>query len=180
MLALAKGHPNALAILIARHRDWAVAEAHRILKERRVVAVDAEDVAQMAFLRLWQHPCQYRREAGFRTYLGTILDNLILNEIRRPQSQGSAGLDEIAGHAPSPEQAMEDAEQSLRLRSAVGSLPARQGEAIKLKLQDCSNEDIGAAVDTTNKGAKRLIEKAIVALRATLGGSVRRPPRKKN
>lgn len=64
----------------------------------------AQDVAQEAFVRVYQHRDDYRPVARFSTWLYTIARNLALNELRnrahRPRTVGGAGEDD---GSPRPE-----------------------------------------------------------------------------
>jgi hypothetical protein len=60
------------------------------------------------------------------------------------------------------------AEEMLRIRKAVGSLPERQRTAFELQSADCSYQAVATALGTTAKGAERLVARARAALRATL------------
>ena len=79
MARLALGDTDALEKLIARHRAWAEAMACRLLHD----PVEAQDVAQEAFARVYLLRQRYRPDFTFRTYLGVLVRSLCLDRLRR-------------------------------------------------------------------------------------------------
>ncbi|MGO8749579.1 MAG: RNA polymerase sigma factor [Thermoguttaceae bacterium] len=134
MLALGKGHRNALGLLATRYGDWMRAKALRLLGDRAL----AEDVAQQALFWLMQHPRNYRGEAKFSTYLFRMIARLCRNSHHRPQPHDPDALAEYEDHRPGPDKIAASAEEILRIRRAITSLPERQRTAFELKSAGCS------------------------------------------
>lgn len=88
--------------LATRHIDRLTSFVHGIVGDW----TGAQDVAQEAFVRVYQHRESYREVARFSTWLYTIARNLALNELRnrthRPRPIGGGGADE-GDSAPAPE-----------------------------------------------------------------------------
>lgn len=91
--------------LASRHIDRLTSFVHGIVGDW----TGAQDVAQEAFVRVYQHRESYREVARFSTWLYTIARNLALNELRnrthRPRPMGGGAEGDDAGSAPAPEPA---------------------------------------------------------------------------
>ena len=55
--------------------------------------MDAEDIAQQVFLRVWKSAGRYEPTAKFTTWLFTITRNLVFNESRRRKNRPTTSLD---------------------------------------------------------------------------------------
>ena len=79
MARLKMGDTDALALLIRRHRSWALARAEDMLHDGAL----AEDVVQEAFARVYLLRESYRPEFAFATWLGVLVRNLCIDQLRR-------------------------------------------------------------------------------------------------
>ena len=79
MARLKQGDTDALALLIRRHRPWALARAESMLHDAPL----AEDVVQEAFARVYLLRERYRPEFAFATWLGVLVRNLCIDQMRR-------------------------------------------------------------------------------------------------
>ena len=79
MARLKMGDTDALALLIRRHRSWALARAEDMLHDGAL----AEDVVQEAFARVYLLRERYRPEFAFATWLGVLVRTLCLDQLRR-------------------------------------------------------------------------------------------------
>ena len=79
MARLKMGDTDALALLIRRHRAWALARAEDMLHDGAL----AEDVVQEAFARVYLLRERYRPEFAFATWLGVLVRNLCIDQLRR-------------------------------------------------------------------------------------------------
>ena len=79
MARLKMGDTDALALLIRRHRSWALARAEDMLHDGAL----AEDVVQEAFARVYLLRERYRQEFAFATWLGVLVRNLCIDQLRR-------------------------------------------------------------------------------------------------
>jgi RNA polymerase sigma-70 factor (ECF subfamily) len=77
--ACARGAPEAFRELLARYRKSALSLAYQMMGNGE----DAEDVAQEAFVRVFQAMPQFRGEAAFPTWLYRIVTNLCIGNLRR-------------------------------------------------------------------------------------------------
>ncbi|HUU55207.1 MAG TPA: sigma-70 family RNA polymerase sigma factor [Armatimonadota bacterium] len=77
--ACAQQEPGAFQELLSRYRRPAITLAYQMLGNLE----DAEDVAQEAFVRVFQAIPRFRRQAAFSTWLYRIVTNLCLGSRRR-------------------------------------------------------------------------------------------------
>ena len=102
MQAVARGQSAAFEQLILRHQQAAWRTAYRMLGCRQT----AEDVAQEAFLRIYQAADRYQPSAAFRTYLFRIVVRLCLDCLRKkrplvaedlqPVDESADGVESVA------------------------------------------------------------------------------------
>lgn len=166
MLAVARGDLSAFEQLVTRHQDSAWNTAYRFLGNR----ADAEDAAQDAFLRILDSTDRYHPTASFRTYLFRIVTHLCFDLLRRKRLRQHEPLLDIAESGPSPETASIVDERVAAVQHALDTLPPVQRMAIVLRYyEDMGYREIAAVLDTTVKGAERLLARARATLENRLG-----------
>src|SRR5690242_6058617 len=79
MVRVAKGYQGAFRLLARRHLTAMVGLAQRILGN----AAEAEDVAQVAMLRVWTHAPRWQPLAAFKTWFTRVVVNLCLDRKRK-------------------------------------------------------------------------------------------------
>jgi len=130
MLQVAKGDRRAYGLLVDRHLRHAVNLAYRVLFNR----ADAEEIAQEAFLRVWQHAIRWRSDGGasFRTWLNRVIVNLCIDRKRKPTMAALDDQPDPVDPAGTPFDAVLGGETSARISAALVKLPERQRAAIVL------------------------------------------------
>jgi len=167
MLAVARGDLSAFGQLVSRHQTSAWNAAYRFLGN----TADAEDIAQEAFLRILDSAGHYQPTASFRTYLYRIVTRLCFDLSRRKRLRRHQQLPDLAANCPSPEGVSILGERAAAVRRALDSLPAAQKMAVVLRhYEDLGYREIAAALNTTDKGAERLLARARASLEQQLGG----------
>ncbi len=162
MQAVALGDLAAFERLVLRHQESAWRTAYRMLGCHQT----AEDVAQEAFLRIFEAADRYRPTAAFRTYLYRIVVRLCLDHLRKGRPVPSDSL-LPTDDWPSPEQQATDAEQAQAVQEAIGRLPPKQRTVIVLRYYEgLTGRETAAAMETSVKAVERLLARA----RATLEG----------
>jgi len=177
MLRVQSGDEAALGALMDRWELPVKAVIARIVLNAR----EAEDLAQEAFVRVWQQRAKFRPGAEFRPWLFAIAVNLARNRLRwwrrrpevaleewteSPGATGSASLDtpSAAGAA-----VLESAERAAAVRAAVAALPADLREVVVLfEYERLSHADIAAALGCTPKAVESRLYRAREKLRAAL------------
>lgn len=171
MLAVARGDLSAFEQLIVRHQGSAWNAAFRFLGN----TADAEDVAQEAFLRIFDAADRYQPTASFRTYLFRIVARLCFDLLRKKRHRRHEPLSDTAETHPSPEGVSLDEERAAVVRGALDSLPPNQKMAVVLRYyEDLSYRETAIVLKTTIKGVERLLARARATLENRLGGYFRR------
>lgn len=136
----------------------------------------AEEVAQQAFVRAWQHAGAYDpRRAPVGGWLGVITRNLALDaaRVRPPAGLDPSGLlERLVDPAPAsdPEDLLVAAEAAGTLREALRSLPREQATAVVLAgMVGLSASQIAEREGIPLGTAKTRVRTALRRLRAELG-----------
>jgi RNA polymerase sigma-70 factor (ECF subfamily) len=136
MARIADGDRGAFSTLVHRHLDRAVRTAQRLLGSRS----EAEDVAQDAFLRVWQHAERWRPEGGrFTTWFYRVVVNASIDRLRKPRSMALEDVPEPEDESPNAFRTLHQAEVSKAVSAVVAELPERQRTALTL----CHYEGLG-------------------------------------
>jgi RNA polymerase sigma-70 factor (ECF subfamily) len=125
-----QGDIEAFEELIGRHTDMIFCVAMQITRSHE----DAEDVAQNAFLKAFQHLQHFEERARFSTWLTRIAINEALMKLRRPRrvpmisidneaEEFGSVADKIADCKPNPEQVYSRVQLKGILQQALASLP---------------------------------------------------------
>jgi len=98
-------------------------------------AADAEEAAQIGFVKAWTALPRFRRGAEFRPWLLRIVVNEAHNRRRSEQRREALTLREAAAHAsggavPSPEAAVVDDERRQGLLAAMNQLDERDRDVL--------------------------------------------------
>lgn len=144
----------------------------------------AEDLAQETFLRVYRARERYRPTAKFTTWVHTIAlhvaSDLRQRAYRRHErgvpnttsaSSSSIGLDHLAVAASGlmPARMADRGELQSVVQRALGELGERQRMALLLaKFEQCSYEEIAAALETSVPAVKSLLFRARDQLRQAL------------
>lgn len=156
MQAIAGGDLAAFEQLVVRHQEFVWRTAYRVLGCHR----DAEDIAQEAFLKVFQARERYRPTAAFRTYLLRIVVRLCLDHLRKGRPLPAENLAPVDRYS-SAEQQVVDHEQAEAVRAAISCLPAKQRTAVVLRYYEAlKGREIAEAMDTTAKAVERLLARA--------------------
>ncbi|WP_299678996.1 RNA polymerase sigma factor [uncultured Roseobacter sp.] len=164
----AQGDATAARRLSARLLPRVYAHATRLLGD----AMEAEDVAQEAMLRLWRTAPEWRPgEAKVTTWLYRVTANLCIDRLRKRRG---VGLDEIAEPAdpqPGVAQQMQDRSRHEALQAALATLPERQRQAVVLRhIEGLSNPEIAQVMEISPRAVESLTARGKRALTALLAG----------
>lgn len=129
MRALAAGDRLASETLVGRHLARIVAVADRLLDD----PAEAEDVAQEAFTRLWQHASRWEPgRARVSTWLHRVASNLCIDRLRRRREQQLGDAAPPLDPGPGPAARARATELGSHVRAALAALPERQRLAVTL------------------------------------------------
>lgn len=164
---VAHGDRHAVAALTTRCLPLVHGLATRLLRD----PVEAEDVAQETFVKVWRGIGRYDPGRGrLESWVARIALNLCYDRLRR---RGEALLGEDAPELVDPgagaEAGLAAEDMAVRVRAAVDRLPARQRTALELcHFQDMSNIDAAAAMGIGVQALESLLSRARRSLKAML------------
>jgi len=174
MRRIAEGDERAFRDLVERHQNAVVGTVARMLGD----PTEAEDIAQLAFLRIWKHAKRWRPDAKFTTYLFTITRNLVFNESRRRSRRKEVSTEEReedSGFQMASETRHEPQEETMKLEMhqqidrAIATLPEAQRTAVILySYESLPYEEIASVLNTSVSSVKSLLFRARTTLREKL------------
>lgn len=137
------GDRHAYGDLVGHHRAGVVNVVFRMCGNMDL----AEEAAQEAFLRAWQHLASYQPRHSFRSWVYRIAINAALDALRQPSSKREQSFSDfekpgeedlgIVGTWPSsednPESAVETRQRTEQVRRAVLNLPAPSRAVLVLR-----------------------------------------------
>ncbi|PKO15231.1 MAG: hypothetical protein CVU39_11540 [Chloroflexi bacterium HGW-Chloroflexi-10] len=157
------GDRDAFHDLVIQHHAGTINVVFRMCGDANL----AEDAAQTAFIRAWQHLPQYKPQASFRSWLYRIAVNAALDILR--SEKPTINLEELVlGSAAQPvEHQVEQQQQTQILRKAVLALPDASRAVLVLReyeglsyqeISDTLDIPIGTVMSRLNYARKSLVE----------------------
>lgn len=178
MARLVAGEESALTDLMERHGPRLFHYLIRLSHDQTTAA----DLAQEAFVRIWESRTRFRTGHRFPTWLYTIATNLWRDQRRRSvrhphvsldAEHGSTGrefMENLAGSTPRPDQALQRDERAEAVRQAVAALPEElRTPLILAEYEDRSQADIAEILGCSTKAVEMRIYRARQQLRERLG-----------
>ena len=163
------GDRTAFDEIVTLHRRTVYTVARRLLRQHE----DADEAAQVAFVRAWNARARFRGDAQLKTWLTRIVLNV-------SKSMLSA---RAATHAPPDESGWADSvctDPGVRidrvrlrheLRRAVGGLPTRQQEVVMLKVyEDLTYREVAEILELSEGAVKAHLHQAVSNLKRDLAG----------
>jgi RNA polymerase sigma-70 factor (ECF subfamily) len=164
--ATAGGDTVAFRSLVDRHLSGTVAIARGVLRD----PVEAEDIAQEAFLRLWRHAAGLELgPGGVKPWLRRVVTNLCIDRVRAGRK--TSVVAEVPEQIEPPVQgrALEEEDLAKRVGAALAALPDRQRLAIVLfHYEGMSQVEVGQALGVSDEAVESLLGRARRALKAAL------------
>ncbi|MBI2932778.1 MAG: RNA polymerase sigma factor [Planctomycetes bacterium] len=166
MMRVAQGDEDAFAELVRLTRRRVYGLIYRFVGRAR----EADDLAQEAYLRVWQARGRYRPEARFSTWLYTIVARLCLNA--RAKVARRAGREPAGEEAVVPPDPVERREEAEAVRAAVLGLPEGQRMAVALRyFGGLSDRETAEALGVSLAAAQALLFRARQGLVGALQAS---------
>ncbi|MFQ3652347.1 MAG: RNA polymerase sigma factor [Gemmataceae bacterium] len=129
----------------------------------------AEDLAQDAILRAWEHVRRFQPGTNFRAWLFRIAHNALLNSKRSPANRRLQLPTDLTDPEPRPDQTLLGRELLQRLGHALAALPADWRAALLLRAEEgLSFRQIAEITETTEETARWRVYKARQQLLATM------------
>ncbi|MEN6357834.1 MAG: sigma-70 family RNA polymerase sigma factor [Armatimonadota bacterium] len=142
---------------------------------------DANDIAQEAFVRVFNSISTFRGDANFTTWIYRIVTNVFLDERKKAKNHRQVSLDEIIDldetsvsrqiedEKPLPGEIAESKERNKAVRTAIASLPDYQRVIMTLyHLHDRSYEEIADILHLPIGTVKSRLNRARGALKEIL------------
>jgi RNA polymerase sigma-70 factor (ECF subfamily) len=172
MLRYRGGDLAAFEVLYGRHRGALFRYCMRQCRDRSA----AEDLFQDVWARVVRARREYHPTAKFATYLYTIAHNCLVDRLRRLGRTGGPGAaypddaqEDPVDDAPGPEALALSREVGMRLRQALGRLPAEQREAFLLHEEaGLGIAEIGVVTGAGAETVKSRLRYALKKLRGAL------------
>lgn len=178
MRRVAQGDDDAFRLIFERYHRLAHSVIYRHIGRR----IQAEDLVQEAFLRVYRAAPDYQPTARFSTWFYTVVTNLCLN-FKRDRArdklrllEGNPGddaagnpLEQMAAEEEPEHDELEQDERARVVREAIESLPENQRMALILsRYEDRSYEEIAEILGVTVAAVKSLASRARTTLREKL------------
>ena len=176
------GDERAYRELVERHQWQVFSLARRMTGS----AEDAEDLTQETFVRMFRALERYDPARSFPAWLMTIATRLCIDHLRRRRvrpistSQREAGTSgeeytiELEDPAPRPDELAGRAEEEVRVRRLIDSLPHHYRVVVLLRHQhDLSYDEIAEALHLPLGTVKARIHRARALLKQRLEGESR-------
>ena len=166
--AVARGEREAVAALTRRCLPVVHAVARRLLND----PVEAEDVAQETFLKVWRSIERYDPAlARLEAWTGKIAANACYDRLRK---RGERPLDAAAPErpdtAPRADALLEVKDGANRVRASIAALPPRQAAALELcALRGHTNIEAAQILGISAEALESLLSRARRTLRTDLG-----------
>ena len=165
MMAVRDGDLAAFEQIVVRHQADAWKAAYRFTGD----AVEAEDLAQEAFLRILDAAGRYKPTATFRTYLFRVLTRLCLDHVRKKRPIPIDPLPQTADGLPAPPRQVDRQERDELIQAALDTLPANYRMAVVLRyFEGLGGAEIAKAMGLTAKAVERLLARTREALEPRL------------
>lgn len=161
------GDSAAFAPLVQRYRRAALARALAIVLD----PLDADDVAQIAFIHAYEQLATLRDGRRFELWLMTIVHRRALNFVRAERRRRKEPLTDAIPALPpdEAERALSGRRSRERLLAALAELsPAQRSVVLLADLEDWSHERIAAALGCSIAMSRRHLSDARRRLRTLL------------
>jgi RNA polymerase sigma-70 factor (ECF subfamily) len=168
MRRIREGDMEAFRLLVETHQSRIVGTISKMLGSD----VEAEDLAQQVFIRVWRSAPRYKPTAKFTTWLFRITRNLVFNEMRRKRHFVDH-IDDLAEPVErkerAPDQVLLEEELQTAIQDAISKLPDAQRLAIVLRrYEELPYEEIAKVMGTTVPAVKSILFRARAELRERL------------
>jgi RNA polymerase sigma-70 factor, ECF subfamily len=165
LAAAARRDAAAFGRLIAKYHGLVYRVVWRITNGN----AESEDIAQEAFLKLWNNPAQLREAGALKGWLARVAHNLAMDWFRH--RKGNADIDqiEVVDQRPTAEDNLNRDWVTTRINAAVAKLPERQKQVIMLvHFEHFSQPDAAIVMALSLDGLESLLARARRALKEQL------------
>jgi RNA polymerase sigma-70 factor (ECF subfamily) len=168
-----------IEMTLAGHNECfdALMDRHLCVIRKRVDSMipnkaEAEDVYQVAQLKIWTHLSSFRSDSSFRTWITRIAINEALQahrRTRRGREWDATDLDRLAAATDCPERLYARKEMAGRIRGAIRQLPAKFRQIVVLReLRELSVKETARELKSNPQMVKTRLFRARVMLSKVL------------
>jgi RNA polymerase sigma-70 factor, ECF subfamily len=155
--AVAKRNQLAFKAIMSRYYQ----PVYRVAWRLSAGHVDAQDVAQEAFLKLWNNPAQIREAGALKSWLMRVAANLVMDRYRQKPMQELETAETIVDQSPSAGDTIDHKRISSTIDTAIAGLPDRQKQAlIYVHFEHMTNISAAAAMDVSVDALESLLARA--------------------
>lgn len=170
---MSRGDTASFETLFYRHYDRVYGLLFRLLGNR----VEAEDMTQEVFMKLYQQRFRGQREHNVGAWLYRVATNMAYNQIRgrkRRWQRNTVLVPDITDHPLDPADAAAQSEIRESVRTALTRLPERQTQLLLLRQMGLSYAELAEACDVAPGSIGALLSRAADAFRAAYEKDKRR------
>lgn len=165
LLASSRRDAAAFAELVTRYYKPVYRMVWRMMNGN----AETEDVAQEAFVKLWQNPAQIREAKALKGWLMRVASNLAIDRLRRRAHADIDAIAEVADPRQVTGAELEERAVTARVNQAIASLPERQKLAVTLVyFEGMSNISAASVMDISVEAIESLLTRGKRTLRESL------------
>ena len=165
LLASARRDSASFAELVSRYYRPVYRMVWRMMNGN----AETEDVAQEAFVKLWQNPAQIREAKALKGWLMRVASNLAVDRLRKRQFADIEAIGEIVDPKQRTDAELDAKAASRRVDQAIAKLPERQKLAITLVyFGGMSNIAAASVMEVSVDAIESLLTRGRRALKETL------------
>jgi RNA polymerase sigma-70 factor (ECF subfamily) len=165
---IGRGDTASFETLFYRHYDRVYGLLFRLLGNR----VEAEDVVQEVFLKLYRQPLKFlpagRQEHHVGAWLYRVATNMGYNHIRsrkRRWQRDTLLVPDATDNLPGPAERASQDETRMQVRAALAQLTPRQSQLLVLRQMGFSYEEIAEVCEVAPGSVGTLLARAAQAFR---------------
>lgn len=161
---LSRGDTSSFEVLFHRHYDKVYGLLFRLVGNR----VEAEDLTQEVFLKLYRRPLGGGREHNVAAWLYRVATNMGYNHIRgrrRFWQRNVALVPEENSRQDDPAERAAEREMRAAVRAALARLPERQVQLLLLRQMGLSYAELAEACEVAPGSVGTLLARAAEAFR---------------
>jgi RNA polymerase sigma-70 factor (ECF subfamily) len=135
---------------------------------------DSEDVAQEAFLKLWQNPLQVRQAGALKGWLMRVASNAVIDRSRKPKHGDLDSAPDLVDDGVRPDAPLDRGQAARLVDQAISRLPDRQRQALSLVyFEGMSNIETASAMELSIEAVESLLARARRGLKQSLSAEWR-------
>jgi RNA polymerase sigma-70 factor, ECF subfamily len=166
LAAVSRRDAQAFAHLLQRHHG----PVYRVVW-RMTGGVEAEDIVQETFFKLWQKPEQVREAAALRGWLMRVASNAAIDRSRKPRLAALDDAPDVADGRADAAEVLQRTTAARAVDTAIAALPERQRLALSLVyFEGLTNIEAASVMEASVEAIESLLSRARRTLKESLAG----------